>query len=172
MNTLFLIIVIFLIVLAVFDLVVGVSNDAVNFLNSAIGATAADGTVLTLGDLLNTEKAISVILGIFLSVAIAFLLGIIVQWVARIVFTFTYRVNGRTTDQSGRMGGLVASSLKIGIFSGLSVTAIVWFLLINGLKGSSLMTHEVKEIINENTWLIIVSKSYKTYRPSISTLRV
>ena len=251
MNTLFLGIVIFLIVLAVFDLVVGVSNDAVNFLNSAIGAkvaryrtivtiaavgvfagaalsngmmdvarhgimtpqyfsfydvmcvflavmvtdvilldvfntlgmptsttvsmvfellggafaiallqivhgaTAADGTVLTLGDLLNTEKAISVILGIFLSVAIAFLLGIIVQWVARIVFTFTYRVNGRTTDQSGRMGGLVASSLKIGIFSGLSVTAIVWFLLINGLKGSSLMTHEVKEIINENTWLII-----------------
>ncbi len=33
MNTLFLGIVIFLIVLAVFDLVVGVSNDAVNFLN-------------------------------------------------------------------------------------------------------------------------------------------
>ena len=39
MNTLFLVIVIFLIVLAVFDLVVGVSNDAVNFLNSAIGVT-------------------------------------------------------------------------------------------------------------------------------------
>ena len=251
MNTLFLGIVIFLIVLAVFDLVVGVSNDAVNFLNSAIGAkvaryrtvvtvaaigvfagaalsngmmdvarhgimtpayfsfydvmcvflavmvtdvvlldvfntlgmptsttvsmvfellggafaiallqimhgaTAADGTVLTLGDLLNTEKAISVILGIFLSVAIAFVLGALVQWVARIVFTFTYRVNGRTTDQSGRMGSLTVSSLKIGIFSGLSVTVIVWFLLINGLKGSSLMTPEVKAIINENTWLII-----------------
>ena len=41
MNTLFLGIVIFLIVLAVFDLVVGVSNDAVNFLNSAIGARVA-----------------------------------------------------------------------------------------------------------------------------------
>ena len=251
MNTLFLGIVIFLIIFAVFDLVVGVSNDAVNFLNSAIGAkvaryrtvvtvaaigvfvgaalsngmmdvarhgimtpqyfsfydvmcvflavmvtdvvlldvfntlgmptsttvsmvfellggafaiallqimqgaTAADGTLLSLGDLLNTEKAISVILGIFLSVAIAFLLGIIVQWVARIVFTFTYRVNGRTTDQSGLMGGLVTSSLKIGIFGGLSVTAIVWFLLINGLKNSSLMTPEAKAIINENTWLII-----------------
>ena len=251
MNTLFLIIVIFLIVLAVFDLVVGVSNDAVNFLNSAIGArvaryrtivtiaavgvfagaalsngmmdvarhgimtpqyfsfydvmcvflavmitdvvlldvfntlgmptsttvsmvfellggafaiallqilhgaTAADGTLLSLGDLLNTEKAISVILGIFLSVAIAFLLGIIVQWVARIVFTFTYRVNGRTTDQSGKMGSLVASSLKIGIFGGLSVTAIVWFLLINGLKSSSLMTPELKEMVSQNTLLII-----------------
>ena len=251
MNTLFLGIVIFLIVLAVFDLVVGVSNDAVNFMNSAIGArvaryrtvvaiaaigvfvgaslsngmmdvarhgimtpqyfsfydvmcvflavmvtdvvlldvfntlgmptsttvsmvfellggafaiallqilhgaTAADGTLLSLGDLLNTEKAISVILGIFLSVAIAFVLGMLVQWVARIVFTFTYRVNGRTTDQSGKMGSMVASSLKIGIFGGLSVTAIVWFLLINGLKSSSLMTPELKEMVSQNTWLII-----------------
>ena len=251
MDTLFLGIVIFLIVLAVFDLVVGVSNDAVNFLNSAIGAkvaryrtvvtvaavgvfagaalsngmmdvarhgimtpqyfsfydvmcvflavmitdvvlldvfntlgmptsttvsmvfellggafaiallqilhgaTAADGTLLSLGDLLNTEKAISVILGIFLSVAIAFVLGMLVQWVARVVFTFTYRVNGRTTDQSGKMGSLVASSLKIGIFGGLSVTAIVWFLLINGLKSSSLMTPELKEMVSQNTLLII-----------------
>ena len=251
MNTLFLGIVIFLIVLAVSDLVVGVSNDAVNFLNSAIGAkvarhrtvvsvaavgvfagaalsngmmdvarhgimtpqyfsfydvmcvflavmitdvvlldvfntlgmptsttvsmvfellggafaiallqilhgaTAADGTLLSLGDLLNTEKAISVILGIFLSVAIAFVLGMLVQWVARVVFTFTYRVNGRTTDQSGKMGSLVASSLKIGIFGGLSVTAIVWFLLINGLKSSSLMTPELKEMVSQNTLLII-----------------
>lgn len=251
MNTLFLGIVIFLIVLAVFDLVVGVSNDAVNFLNSAIGArvaryrtiviiaaigvfagaalsngmmdvarhgimtpqyfsfyavmcvflavmvtdvvlldvfntlgmptsttvsmvfellggtfaiallqilhgaTAADGTLLSLGDLLNTEKAISVILGIFLSVAIAFALGTLVQWVARLVFTFTYRVNGRTTDQTGKMGNLFASSLKIGIFGGLSVTAIVWFLLINGLKSSCLMTPELKEMVNQNTWWII-----------------
>ena len=251
MNTLFLGIVIFLIILAVFDLVVGVSNDAVNFLNSAIGAkvaryrtvvtvaaigvfagaalsngmmdvarhgimtpayfsfydvmcvflavmvtdvvlldvfntlgmptsttvslvfellggafaialiqisggaTTESGVLLTLGDLLNTEKAISVILGIFLSVAIAFVLGTIVQWIARVVFTFTFRVNGRTTDQSGKMGGRLSSSLKIGIFGGLSVTAIVWFLLIKGLKGSTLMTPEVNEMISQNTWLII-----------------
>ena len=251
MNTLFFGIVIFLIVLAVFDLVVGVSNDAVNFLNSAIGAkvaryrtvvtvaavgvfagaalsngmmdvarhgimtplyfsfydvmcvflavmvtdvvlldvfntlgmptsttvslvfellggafaialiqilggaTTESGVLLTLGDLLNTEKAISVILGIFLSVAIAFVLGTIVQWIARVVFTFTFRVNGRTTDQSGKMGGRLSSSLKIGIFGGLSVTAIVWFLLIKGLKGSILMTPEVNEMISQNTWVII-----------------
>jgi len=48
MNTLFLGIVIFLIVLAVFDLVVGVSNDAVNFLNSAIGARVAKSFVISL----------------------------------------------------------------------------------------------------------------------------
>lgn len=41
MNTIFLGIVCFLIILAIFDLVVGVSNDAVNFINSAIGAKAA-----------------------------------------------------------------------------------------------------------------------------------
>ncbi|MCR4965347.1 MAG: inorganic phosphate transporter [Bacteroidales bacterium] len=251
MNALFVGIVILLILLAVFDLVVGVSNDAVNFLNSAIGAkvasyrtivliaaigifvgaslsngmmdvarhgimmpvyfsfydvmcvflavmvtdiilldifntlgmptsttvsmvfellggafgiavikiisgaTDANGMALSLGDLLNTEKALSVILGIFLSVAIAFVIGIVVQWIARLVFTFTYRVNGKTTDAKGNMGSLLGSSLKIGIFAGIAVTCIVWFLLINGLKGSTIMTPELKEFINEYTWLIL-----------------
>lgn len=251
MNTLFFGIVLFLIVLAVFDLIVGVSNDAVNFLNSAIGArvakyrtivtiaavgvfagaalsngmmdvarhgimtpeffsfydvmclflavmvtdvvllnvfnnlgmptsttvsmvfellggafaiavikivsgaTDSNGVALTFGDLLNTEKALSVIIGIFLSVAIAFVLGMLVQWVARMVFTFTYRVNGKTTDAYGNMGGLTGSSLKIGLFGGIAVTSIIWFLLINGLKGSSIMTPELKETISENTWLIL-----------------
>ena len=41
METMFLGIVVFLFLLAIFDLVVGVSNDAVNFMNSAIGAKAA-----------------------------------------------------------------------------------------------------------------------------------
>ena len=41
METIYFCIVIFLFVLAVFDLMVGVSNDAVNFLNSAVGAKAA-----------------------------------------------------------------------------------------------------------------------------------
>lgn len=251
MNILFFGIVLFLIVLAVFDLIVGVSNDAVNFLNSAIGArvakyrtivtiaavgvfagaalsngmmdvarhgimtpeffsfydvmclflavmvtdvvllnvfnnlgmptsttvsmvfellggafaiavikivsgaTDSNGVALTFGDLLNTEKALSVIIGIFLSVAIAFVLGMLVQWVARMVFTFTYRVNGKTTDVGGNLGGIIGSSLKIGLFGGIAVTSIIWFLLINGLKGSSIMTPELKETINENTWLIL-----------------
>ncbi|MDO5316761.1 MAG: inorganic phosphate transporter [bacterium] len=251
MNVLFLGIVLFLIVLAMFDLVVGVSNDAVNFLNSAIGAkvakfktivliaaigvfagaaisngmldvarhgimtpsyfsfydvmcvflavmvadvilldvfntlgmptsttvsmvfellggtfaiaivkiangaTNASGLPLSLGDLLNTEKALSVILGIFLSVPIAFVFGALVQWISRMVFTFTYRVNGKTTDVKGNMGSLLGSSLKIGIFGGIAVTSIVWFLLINGLKNSTIMTPELKTIIDANTWCIL-----------------
>ena len=41
METMYLVIVAFLLCLAIFDLFVGVSNDAVNFLNSAIGAKVA-----------------------------------------------------------------------------------------------------------------------------------
>lgn len=41
MSLIFTAIVVFLFILAIFDLIVGVSNDAVNFLNSAIGAKAA-----------------------------------------------------------------------------------------------------------------------------------
>ena len=39
----------------------------------------------------NTEKALSVIMGIFLSVAVAFFFGMVVQWLARLLFTFRYR---------------------------------------------------------------------------------
>jgi len=244
-------IVIFLVVLAVFDLVVGVSNDAVNFLNSAVGAKVASlrtilavsavgvfagaalsngmmdvarhgimtpeyfsfydvvcvflavmvtdvvlldifntlgmptsttvsmvfellggalaiavikiaggavdisGNPLSLGDLLNTEKALSVIIGIFVSVAIAFVFGAVVQWIARVIFSFTYRVNGETTDAGGNMDRSLGSSLKIGVFAGIAVTSIVWFLLIKGLKGSAFMTPELKAFVSDNTWLII-----------------
>ena len=128
---------------------------AIAVVKIARGATDAGGALLGLGDLLNTEKALSVILGIFLSVPIAFVFGTVVQWIARMVFTFTYRVNGRTTDAKGNMGGLFGSSLKIGIFGGIAVTSIVWFLLINGLKGSSIMTPELKAFVNENTgWIL------------------
>lgn len=251
MDFFYLGIVIFLIVLAIFDLIVGVSNDAVNFLNSAIGAKVAryrtiviiaaigvfagaalsngmmdvarhgimtpqyfsfhdvmcvflavmvtdvilldvfntlgmptsttvsmvfellggafaiaiiqlaegaamaDGTPLLLGDMLNSDKALSVILAIFLSVAIAFAFGTLVQWLARLVFTFTYRINGKTTAADGKMGGLVSSSLKIGIFSGIAVTSIIWFLLVKGLKGSLFLTDEVKAFVDDNTWMLL-----------------
>lgn len=234
MNTLFLCIVCFLIILAIFDLVVGVSNDAVNFLNSAIGAkvarfrtiviiasvgvfagaslsngmldvarhgimmpefysfydvmsifmavmvtdvllldvfnslgmptsttvsmvfellggafaialvkimqgaTDAAGQALTLGDLINTEKAMSVIMGIFLSVAIAFILGLLTQWLARVIFTF----HGH-------------SHIKSGIFGGLAITSIAWFMLVGGLKGSTLMTPALHQFVDNNTCMIL-----------------
>ena len=231
METMFLGIVVFLFLLAIFDLVVGVSNDAVNFLNSAIGSKAASfklvitvaalgvffgaalsngmmeiarhgifqpehfyfqelmciflavmvtdvilldifntlgmptsttvsmvfellgGTfvlalikiamdetgMLGFGDLLNTEKALSVIIGIFLSVAIAFFFGTIVQYISRIIFTFNY---------TGRL------KYTIGLFGGVAATAIIYFMLIKGLKDSSFMTAENKLWVKENTLML------------------
>ena len=232
MEILFLCVVIFLFLLAVFDLSVGVSNDAVNFLNSAIGSRAASfkrvlivasigvfigaamsngmmdiarhgifrpehfsfydlicifmavmvtdiilldifnslgmptsttvsmvfellgatfvvalikmagGIDLGFNDLLNTEKALSVILGIFLSVAIAFFFGTVVQFISRMIFSFNYRSNLKW---------------KIGIFGGICATAIVYFLLIKGAKDLTFMTPEVKDWIKTHTGLIILS---------------
>ena len=214
----FLGIVVFLFLLAIFDLVVGVSNDAVNFMNSAIGAKAASfktiiaiaafgifrpeqfyfqelmciflavmvtdvvlldifnslgmptsttvsmvfellgGTfvlalikiagdetgMLGFADLLNTEKALSVILGIFLSVAVAFFFGTLVQYLSRLLFTFNYTKKLKYT---------------IGLFGGIAVTAIIYFMLIKGLKDSAFMTTENKHWIQENT-LMLVSCSF------------
>lgn len=223
--------VIFLFTLAVFDLWVGVSNDAVNFLNSAIGSKAAKYKVIltiaavgiffgattsngmmdiarngilnphmfsfehvmyiflavmatdiilldvfnTLGmptsttvsmvfellgatfafalmqsslhpeagdisEYMNTGKALSVIMAIFVSVAIAFFFGLVLQYIARLVFTFRFTK------------GL---KWKIGIFGGIAVTAIIYFMLIKGLKGMSFMTEDVQKWITDNTSLII-----------------
>ena len=232
METIYLGFVIFLFVLAIFDLMVGVSNDAVNFLNSAVGAKTASFKViiivaaigvfigatmsngmmdiarhgivlpehyymdevmciflavmitdvilldifnslglptsttvsmvfellgaafamsmvkiandvtgeLSLLNLLNTEKALSVIIAIFVSVAIAFVFGTVIQFIARLFFSFNYKK------------GL---GWKIGIFGGLAVTAIVYFLLINGVKGLTIMTAERKQWIDDNTLLIV-----------------
>lgn len=230
METIYLCIIIFLFVLAVFDLIVGVSNDAVNFLNSAVGARAASfktilfiagigifigaslsngmmdiarhgiyqpehfyfaeimcillavmltdvvlldvfnsmgmptsttvslvfellgGTfalslikvhnsdTLGLGDLINTDKALSVIMAIFVSVAIAFFFGMLVQWTARVVFTFNYKKKMK---------------YNIALFGGIAATSIIYFMLIKGLKDSSFMTPDNKHWIQENTWMLI-----------------
>jgi hypothetical protein len=75
-------------------------------------------------------------------VAIAFVFGVIVQWLSRLLFTFTYEKG---------------SKLKMALFGGFSVTCIIWFLLIKGLKGSSLMIPELDHFIKENTWLMLSS---------------
>lgn len=92
-------------------------------------------------DLLNTDKALTMIISIFLSVAIAFVFGLVVQWISRLIFTFHYRRN---------LGS------KIGIFGGIAVTSIIYFMLIKGLKGSTLISTDIKTFIDENTGLLMV----------------
>ena len=231
MDLVFLGLIIFLFLLAIFDLSVGVSNDAVNFLNSAMGSKAAKfrtiliiagagifiGAVMSngmmdiarhgifrpshfsffdvlcifmtvmvidiilldifnslgmptsttvsmvfellgaafaisllkmfegtdnlgLNDLINTEKAFSVILGIFLSIAIAFIFGTIVQFITRTLFTMEYRK---------------ASKWLTSAFSAFAITIIVWFMLFKGLRSSSVMTPETKAWLDANAYWVL-----------------
>lgn len=230
METVYFGFVVFLFVLAVFDLMVGVSNDAVNFLQSAIGAKvakfktiiiiaaigiftgaamsngmmevarngvfhpsffsfqdvmfiflavmASDIVLLdifnTLGmptsttvsmvfellggtfalalmkvagdpslhvaDLMNTSKALTMIMAIFVSVAIAFVVGAFVQYISRTLFTFVYKNN--------------SLKWKIGIFGGLAFTAIIYFMLIKGLGNVSFISDATHEWINTHSWTI------------------
>ncbi len=78
---------------------------------------------LSLGDLINTEKALSVIIAIFVSVAIAFAFGWLVQWISRALFTFRYKPREK---------------YFIAIFGGLSLSAIFYFVVFKGLHGSVL----------------------------------
>ena len=93
-----------------------------------------------MGDLINTDKALSVIMGIFLSVAIAFFFGMLVQWLARVIFTFNYTKKMK---------------YSIGIFGGIAATSIIYFMLIKGLKDSSFMTADNKHWIQDNTVMLI-----------------
>lgn len=96
--------------------------------------------LLSLGDMMNTEKALSVIMGIFLSVAIAFIAGTLVQYISRIIFSFNYKKR---------------LSWTIGIFGGISVTSLSYFVLIKGLKSAPFMSAESLVWIDQNTTLLV-----------------
>jgi phosphate/sulfate permease len=232
MEQIYFVMIIVLGLLAIFDLVVGVSNDAVNFLNSAIGSKAidfkttmivasigvfvgslfssgmmeiardgifnpsmfsfddvmiiflavmltdvllldvfnsfglptsttvsiifellgasvclalfkiyqSDASFSTLTNYINTEKASQIVVSILLSVGLSFILGSLVQYISRLIFSFHYEKN-----------------LKIigSLFGGLSMTAIVYFILIKGLKGTALVSKEQTIWINDHQWIVI-----------------
>ena len=231
MTEIYFIIVAFLLILAVFDLFVGVSNDAVNFLNSAIGAKVAKyrtvllvasvgvllGAVMSSGmmdvarhgimrpdnysfhevmtiflavmvtdvvvldvfntlgmptsttvslvfellggtfvmamfkmadnpdfvisDLLNSDKALSVIIAIFVSVAIAFFFGTVVQWISRVIFTFNYKHHLRYT---------------IALFGGVAFTIMAYFIFIKGVGKSPYLPSDTRDWIMGNTPMLML----------------
>lgn len=231
MDTIYLSIVIFLLCLAVFDLFVGVSNDAVNFLQSAVGARVAKfrtviiiasagvalGAVLSTGmmdlarhgivkpdnysfnemmtiflavmvtdviildmfntlglptsttvslvfellgatfvmalikmagdgsltydDLMNSDKALNVIIAIFVSVAIAFVFGVIVQWLTRLVFTFNYKKRLRYAGA---------------IFSGIAFTALSYFIFVKGVGKSPYLHADSRDWIDAHTPMLML----------------
>ena len=233
MENIYLIIVVVLFALAISDLVVGVSNDAVNFLNSSIGSKAAPRYIImiiasvgiiigttfssgmmevarkgifhpdqfffseimmiflavmltdillldffstfglptsttvsivfellgaavavsliklgsdaetanTLAGYINSTKALAIISGILLSVIVAFIIGAIVQFFVRIAFTYDYK---KYIKYFGSVWG------------GIAITAITYFIVVKGAKGSSLIDAEGVAWIQDNTGLILL----------------
>ncbi len=94
----------------------------------------------TLPSYINTKKASEIVVSILLSVVLSFTLGTIVQYVSRLIFTFQ-----------------VERKLKYfgALFGGTAITAISFFILIKGLKGSSFLTADASNWIDHNQLLIL-----------------
>ena len=97
---------------------------------------------LTYGMLLNTEKALQVVLAIFISVALAFAFGAFIMYITRIVFTFQYKPKMK---------------YLAGIFGGVALTSILYFMLLKGVKDTSFMSPNAKLWINSHTGTILIS---------------
>jgi len=71
---------------------------------------------------INTSKATQIIFGILLSVFVAFSIGAIVQWVSRILLSYDFENKAAWVSA---------------IFGGIAITAISYFILMKGIKGTS-----------------------------------
>lgn len=100
----------------------------------------SDDNIFDLGQYINGENALLIISGIFLSVLIAFSVGLLVQYIARILFTFHYEKKSKTTAP---------------IFGAFAITAISYFLIVKGLKGSGLVSVDQIDWIKSNLLIFI-----------------
>lgn len=94
----------------------------------------------TLSGYINTGKALVIISGILLSVVVAFLCGMIIQFISRLIFTFDIR------KRLKRYGAL---------WGGLALSSILYFIVIKGAKGSTFITKDMFKWLTENTLLIV-----------------
>jgi phosphate/sulfate permease len=99
-------------------------------------------SVLALAQYINTGKALAIITGILLSVGVAFVCGALAQFLTRMLFTFDYARRLR------RFGGL---------WGGLALSLITYFILIKGAKGASFLTSETVTWINTHTGVILLT---------------
>src|SRR5690606_17955393 len=99
------------------------------------------GNYMDIYDYINTSKATEIIMGILLSVVIAFSVGALVQYLSRILLSFEFRKKAKI------LGAM---------FGGIALTAITYFILIKGLKGATFVSDDVLDYIKNNTNPIII----------------
>ena len=88
---------------------------------------------------INYEKASLIIFGILLSVVVAFSVGALVQFLSRLIYSFNFEKRPNYINA---------------LFGGFAITAITYFIIIKGMKGTPFYV-DVKHLIEDNTLLII-----------------
>jgi phosphate/sulfate permease len=101
---------------------------------------ADNGSFSEIGNYINTKKATEIIVGILLSVVVAFSIGAFVQYVSRVLLSFNF-------EKKAKWVGAV--------FGGVALTAITYFIFIKGLKGTNYYT-QIKPLIEGKTALITI----------------
>ena len=132
---------------------------------SLIKIFSDSGNLMELSTFINTEKATQIILGILLSVFIAFTIGAVVQWVSRALLTHDF---------------LQKSKLINSLFGGLSLAAISNFILIKGIKGTPYAGIEydfldgmtINSFLESNAFLVNLSSLLFWYLFSYFLMRV
>ena len=89
---------------------------------------------------INTEKATEIILGILLSVVVAFSVGAFVQYVSRVLLSFDFEKKAKWTGA---------------LFGGVALAAITYFIFIKGLKGTDYYA-QIAPMIEGRTILIVL----------------
>jgi len=110
---------------------------------------ANDGNFTDVINYINTSKATQIIFGILLSVFVAFTIGALVQWIARLFLSFNFE------KKSNWIGA---------VFGGVALASITYFILIKGVKGTAyadtgldiLGGATINEYSEANTYLIII----------------
>ncbi|EAR13683.1 phosphate sodium symporter [Polaribacter irgensii 23-P] len=88
---------------------------------------------------INHKKAVEIINGILLSVVVAFSVGAIVQFASRIIYSFNFEKRAVYINA---------------LFGGFAITAITYFIIIKGMKGTPFYT-DIKHLIEGKALLII-----------------
>jgi len=103
----------------------------------------SQGDTHSLVEYINTDKAILIISGILLSVVVAFSVGALVMWISRFLFTFQFEKKIKS----------------VGVFfGGFSLTAITYFIILKGLKGTSYYKEEpIQWILSHSIYILIGS---------------
>ncbi len=97
-------------------------------------------TFSDLATYINTAKATQIIVGILLSVVIAFTIGAFIQYISRMLLSFKFE------DKASWVAAL---------FGGIAATAITYFIFIKGLNGTSFISMDFKEFVSANTTVIV-----------------